>query len=93
MVFGILALSLLALAVIVAVRPFRRSVVCPKCNTKNSSSELQCARCQHVGLRGKVSAGGIGAAHVTWSCPACRSTLSELNCKRCGNSLQTLFTN
>jgi hypothetical protein len=92
MAFGILALFLLALAVVAAVRPLKRTVVCPKCRTKNSSIDLQCPNCQRLGPKGKVSAGGIGPAHVTWACPACKTILSHISCKQCGNSLETLFT-
>jgi hypothetical protein len=92
MIFGILALCLLALAVVAAVRPLKRTVVCPKCSTRNSSSDLQCANCRRVGLKGKVSAGGIGPAHVTWACPACKAVLTHISCKQCGSSLEKLFT-
>jgi len=92
MVFGILVIALLAAGVIYAFMPLRRSEVCPKCSTQNSSRQIQCPNCRHVGLKGKVSAGGIGPAHVTWTCPACKKSPAEITCKRCGSGLLKLFT-
>lgn len=91
-IFAILTICLLVLGVILAVKPLRRSVVCPQCKTRNSSAALQCPNCQRVGLKGKVSAGGIGPAEVVWTCPACKTVIGNITCKRCGTSLQNRFT-
>jgi ribosomal protein L40E len=92
MFFAILILVVIVLGIVVAFMPFRRSVVCPNCNTRNSSSELQCSNCKHLGLRGKVFAGGVGPARVTWTCQACKTVARDVTCKRCGASLLKLFT-